>query len=61
LVAEWAKGAVVGVSLGDPSGAVAAHRVITGFRAPVPVVVGPDGALYVGDWARGTVYRIARR
>ena len=25
----------------------------------MPVLLGPDGALYVGDWATGTVYRIA--
>jgi glucose/arabinose dehydrogenase len=60
LVAEWAKGAVVAVPLGDPSGRVAAHRVITGLRAPVPLAVGPAGALYVGDWETGAVYRIAR-
>jgi hypothetical protein len=32
---------------------------IKGIKSPVAVTVGPDGAVYVGDWARGTVYRIA--
>ena len=29
-----------------------------GVKSPVAVVVGPDGAVYIGDWATGTVYRI---
>ena len=31
---------------------------LTGIARPVAVIVGPDGALYVGDWASGTVDRI---
>lgn len=30
----------------------------TGFAAPVDVVVGPDGSLYVGDWATGIIFEI---
>ena len=31
----------------------------TGFAAPIDLVVGPDGALYVADWATGLIFRIA--
>jgi glucose/arabinose dehydrogenase len=31
----------------------------TGFAAPIDLVVGPDGALYVADWATGHIFRIA--
>jgi hypothetical protein len=32
---------------------------ISGLEQPVPVILGPDNALYIGDWGRGIVYRIA--
>ncbi|RMG89603.1 MAG: hypothetical protein D6706_21090 [Chloroflexi bacterium] len=31
----------------------------TGFAAPIDVTVGPDGSLYVADWATGIIFRIA--
>lgn len=31
----------------------------TGFAAPINLTVGPDGALYVADWATGIIFRIA--
>jgi glucose/arabinose dehydrogenase len=31
----------------------------TGFAAPIDLVVGPDGALYVADHATGLIFRIA--
>ena len=31
----------------------------TGFAAPIDLTVGPDGALYVADWATGILFRIA--
>ena len=34
--------------------------LLTGFANPLPLAVAPGGALLVGDWKRGTVYRIAR-
>jgi hypothetical protein len=37
-----------------------ATRLITGFANPLPLAVASDGALLVGDWTRGIVYRIAR-
>lgn len=30
----------------------------TGFAAPIDVTVGPDGSLYVADWATGVIFRI---
>lgn len=30
----------------------------TGFAAPIDVVVGPEGSLYVADWATGIIFRI---
>jgi hypothetical protein len=36
-----------------------ARALITGFENPLPLAVAPDGALLVGDWTRGIVYRIA--
>ena len=31
----------------------------TGFAAPIDLATGPDGALYVADWATGIIFRIA--
>ena len=31
----------------------------TGFAAPINLTVGPDGAIYVADWATGIIFRIA--
>lgn len=31
----------------------------TGFAAPIDVTVGPDGSLYVADWATGIIFRIS--
>ena len=32
---------------------------LSGLEQPVPVLSGPDRAVYVGDWGTGIVYRIA--
>jgi len=34
---------------------------LTGLQNPLPVAVAPDGAVLVGDWTSGRIYRIARR
>lgn len=60
LVAEWAQGKVLRVAL-EHNGAAwhgAVTTFLSGLQQPVPVVVGPDGAVFVGDWGTGTVYRI---
>ena len=33
----------------------------TGFESPLAIATGPDGALYVGDFSRATVYRLRPR
>jgi glucose/arabinose dehydrogenase len=61
IVAEWAKGVVLRVALtadGDHyRGTV--EPFLTGLTNPVPVATARDGALLVGDWGTGTVYRVA--
>ena len=61
ITAEWATGKLVEVAL-THSGATytgAVSTFLTGIKNPVAVIVGPDGALYAGDWSTGSVYRIA--
>lgn len=40
-------------------GGVEQATFATGFAAPIDLTVGPDGALYVADWATGIIFRIA--
>jgi len=60
VVAEWATGKLVVVSLASTNNGYTARvaSAITGLTNPVAVTLGPDHALYAGDWASGTVYRI---
>ena len=62
LVAEWQLGVVKRVSLtrsgSTYSGAVSTF--LSGLKNPLPLTVARDGALLVGDWSTGTIYRIAR-
>jgi glucose/arabinose dehydrogenase len=61
LVAEWAEGKVLRVTL-EPNGDGYASVVgpfVTGLEQPVPVVTAPDGSVLIGDWGTGAVYRIA--
>ncbi len=64
VVAEYAVGKVQLVTLtADPSGtgyAGTTSDLLSGIANPVPVIVGPDGALFVGDWKTGAVYRITK-
>jgi hypothetical protein len=60
FVAEWAKGKVLRVPLSKRGSATGrATSFLTGLKSPVPVLAATDGSLVVGDWATGTVYRIA--
>jgi glucose/arabinose dehydrogenase len=60
LVAEWADGAVKRVALTTDGSTYTGivHPFLTGFTNPVPVLTAPDGAVFVGDWATGTIYRM---
>ena len=64
LVAEWTTGIVmrVGLSIGDTATVTTATTVtpfLTGLEQPVAVATAPDGAVLVGDWGSGTIYRVA--
>jgi glucose/arabinose dehydrogenase len=61
LVAEWAVGVVKAVAL-TRNGSTYTGTVSTfmsGLEKPVPVILGPDRALYIGDWGSGIIYRVA--
>jgi glucose/arabinose dehydrogenase len=60
VVAEWQRALVRRVALsgaGHTRGS-AATPFLRGMTNPLPVVLAPDGALLVGDWNDGRVYRI---
>lgn len=61
VVAEWAKGVVLGVDLWVAGGGVTAtsapRTYLAGLSQPVGLLTG-GGALYVGDWGSGTMYRV---
>jgi glucose/arabinose dehydrogenase len=63
LVAEWQSNRVLQVGLG--TSAATAHGApapfLTGVRNPLALALARDGALLVGDWGTGRIYRIARR
>ena len=59
LVAEWQTGRVLRVPLGGS--ASRATPFLTGVRNPLALATARDGALLVGDWGTGRVYRIAAR
>jgi len=63
LVAEWQTGKIERVALHDDGTAAtntSASTYLTGLQNPFGLVVGPDSALYAGDWSSGTVYRVSR-
>ncbi len=41
------------------AGGSAPVNFATGFAAPIDVVTGPDGSLYVADWATGIIFKIS--
>src|SRR3954452_13811711 len=60
VVAEWATGKVklVRLSTSAPGYTARPSTLLTGFANPVPVLVDRTGALLVGDWTSGRLYRI---
>jgi glucose/arabinose dehydrogenase len=60
VVAEWTTGKVRAVPLTKSGTAYrgTARSFLSGFQHPMPVFVTSAGALLVGDWGTGTVYRI---
>ncbi len=61
IVAEWAVGRVQRVALTKTADGYAATVTpfLTGVKQPVPVLAGPNGDVFVGDWATGTIYRVS--
>ena len=61
VVAEWVTGKVQLVRLTTTSGGYTGKTsaLLTGFKNPVPVLLDGSGALFVGDWTTGKIYRIA--
>jgi len=59
LVAEWQTGRVLQVPLAGS--ASKATPFLTGVRNPLALATTRDGALLVGDWGTGRIYRIAKR
>jgi glucose/arabinose dehydrogenase len=60
LVSEWEFGKVLGVPL-TSHGARAGTptTVLTGFKSPLPLLLTPGKALFVGDWTTGRIYRVS--
>jgi glucose/arabinose dehydrogenase len=61
LVPEWELGTVQRVPLTGSAPALAAGTaatVLSGFTNPLPVLATQTGALFVGDWATGKIYRV---
>jgi len=61
LVAEWATGKILRVALTRDAASYTGvvEPFLTALSKPVPITSAPDGAILVGDWGTGTIYRIA--
>ncbi len=59
-VAEWVTGKVQWVRLTASNGTYTGTTTafLSGFQNPVPVMLDSTGALFVGDWTSGKLYRI---
>lgn len=63
LVPEWQSAKVQRITL-SRTGSTYAGSVtpyLSGIRNPLAIALTPDRAVLVGDWATGTIYRIAAR
>jgi glucose/arabinose dehydrogenase len=60
IVAQWANGKVMIVSLNRDGGRLTgtAAPFLTGIEAPVAVSATPSGSVLVGDWKSGTIYEV---
>ena len=61
IVAEWAKGMVLRIALSGSGSTTTgtATPFLGGLANPVAVIADGAGGVLVGDWATGTVFRIA--
>jgi glucose/arabinose dehydrogenase len=59
IVAEWATAKVLWVPA-DGTRTSTPSLLVSGIQHPVPVVTGPDQAVYIGDWQTGTIYRVTK-
>jgi glucose/arabinose dehydrogenase len=58
LIPEWSYGKVLRIALSSAVGATTPF--LTGLRNPLPIVTTRAGAVLVGDWGTGRIYRVAR-
>jgi glucose/arabinose dehydrogenase len=56
LVAEWSFGKVLSVALEHNRGALRTY--VTGLQHPLPLITTGTGAVLIGDWGTGIIYRI---
>jgi glucose/arabinose dehydrogenase len=56
LVAEWSFGEVLSVALDQNRGTTRTY--VSGLQQPLPLLATATGALLVGDWETGVIYRI---
>jgi glucose/arabinose dehydrogenase len=61
LVSEWNLGKVLRVPLRQKGTTYTGTAVpfLTGIKNPLPVITASGGAVLVGDWTTGTIYRIS--
>jgi glucose/arabinose dehydrogenase len=60
LVTEWNVGKVLRVALTKDGGTYkgTVSPFLTGLKNPLPLITAAGGAILVGDWRTGTIYRI---
>jgi glucose/arabinose dehydrogenase len=64
LVPEWELGSVQRVALTGPASKLAGatpSTLLRGFEHPLAVLATTSGALFVGDWTTGRIYRVVAR
>lgn len=62
IVPEWQLGKVQQVALRKAGSSYegSVTPLLSGIKNPLGITIAPDRSLLVGDWATGTIYRIAR-